>query len=551
MYNSVGRKKPSFKIVSSYSESTWNVQGESGLGSLDYEAAVEAASNSEKQSKKRKPYQKWTSEERFKIGKYAAINGPVATARKFGSNSRPINESTVRVFCKMYKAELKAASKEKRSVETKLAVLPRGRPLLLGSLDQMVQRFLLAVRSRGGLITSAIAVSVAKALIVRNPHFNLGHIDLDSSHWARSLFRRMGFVKRMKTTGKIEIPEGAKQEAQLLYLHDIVSIVEEHNIPNTLVMNLDQTPLKYIPSANHTLAKKGSKSIGIAGSSDKRCITGTFVISLNGDFLPMQLIYGGTTNQSLPRFKFPESFSLSVNPKHFSNTFESIKIIDEVITPYVEAQRHILGNPNQAALLVFDVFRGQITDEVTSHLAQNNIYFVMVPNNMTHLFQPLDLTVNGHCKKFMKKKFSEWYTQQVDNALQAGVRVENINIEFKLTTIKPLHAKWIVEYYNHVTSEAGTDVIIKGWKSAGIYDAIEMGKANLPSIDPFNEIAPLAVTSNEISSENLAVVSDDLQKSYVNEIVENESDDDCDTEWGLDGDFERNAFDFIIDDEQY
>ena len=42
-----------------------------------------------------------------------------------------------------------------------------------------------------------------------------------------------------------------------------------------------------------------------------------------------------------------------------------------------------------------------------------------------------------------------------------------------------------------------------------------------------------------------------IYKSYVNEIVENESDDDCDTEWGLDGDFERNAFDFIIDDEQY
>jgi len=146
-YNSVSQRKkhPSFKILSSYSESRRNFQDESGLGSLDYEVAVGAASNSEKQNEKRKPYQKWTSEERFKIGKYAAINGPVATARKFGSNSRPINESTVRGFCKMYKAELKAASKEKRSVETKLAIQPRGRPLLLGSLDQMVQKFLLAV----------------------------------------------------------------------------------------------------------------------------------------------------------------------------------------------------------------------------------------------------------------------------------------------------------------------------------------------------------------------------------------------------------------------
>ena len=84
-----------------------NVQGESGLGSLDYEVAVATASNSKKQ-KKQKPYWKCSSQERFKIGKYTAINGPAAVARKFGSKSRPINESTVRGFCSMYKAELKA-----------------------------------------------------------------------------------------------------------------------------------------------------------------------------------------------------------------------------------------------------------------------------------------------------------------------------------------------------------------------------------------------------------------------------------------------------------
>ena len=126
--------------------------------------------------------------------------------------------------------------------------------------------------------------------------------------------------------------------------------------------------------------------------------------------------------------------------------------------------------------------------------------------------------------------------------MQAGVKVENINIEFKLTTIKPLHAKWIVDYYNHITSKAGTDVIINGWKSAGIYDAIKTGKSTLPSIDPFNEIAPLAVSSNEICNHNLVGVSDDLREGYVIEIDEDElEEDDDDTEWGLEGDYERNA----------
>ena len=207
----------------------------------------------------------------------------------------------------------------------------------------------MALQSRGGLISSVIAVSVAKTLIARNPHLMLDHIDLDSLSWQKAFFAEWASKKRMKTTGKIEILDGAKKEAQLLYLHDIVYLVEDHNIPNRLILN--------VPSANHTLAKKGSKSIGIVGSDDKRCIIETITVSLKGGFLPMKLIYGGKANQSLPRFKFPESFSLSMDLKHYSSTLQSIKNIEKVIIPNINAQQEILSNPNQAALLILDVFR--------------------------------------------------------------------------------------------------------------------------------------------------------------------------------------------------
>ena len=79
------------------------------------------------------------------------------------------------------------------------------------------------------------------------------------------------------------------------------------------------------------MTKKEIKSVSIVGSADKRCITVTFVITLEEYFLPLQLIYSGKTKQSLPRYKFSESFSLSVNPKHFSNNEESIKFIEEIV----------------------------------------------------------------------------------------------------------------------------------------------------------------------------------------------------------------------------
>ena len=85
---------------------------------------------------------------------------------------------------------------------------------------------------------------------------------------------------------------------------------------------------------------------------------------MNDHFLPMQLIYGEKTKQSFPRFKFPDGFSLSCNPKHFSNTMESIKLINEIIIACVQIQRKELGKPKQAAFLIMDVFRGQLTNDV-------------------------------------------------------------------------------------------------------------------------------------------------------------------------------------------
>ena len=111
-------------------------------------------------------------------------------------------------------------------MKKELSLLPRGRQLMLGSIDEMVKKYIRAYRSRGGPVNSIIAISITKVLIARNPQFNLQHIDLDSSSWAKRLFKRMGFPRRMKTTGKVEIPEGARKEAELMYLHNIVAIVE-------------------------------------------------------------------------------------------------------------------------------------------------------------------------------------------------------------------------------------------------------------------------------------------------------------------------------------
>ena len=77
----------------------------------------------------------------------------------------------------------------------------------------------------------------------------------------KSVLKRMGLVKRMPTTSKVEIPEGAKKEAQFMYLYNKVALVAEYDAPPSLVLNLDQTPLKYIPAERQSLEKKAAKSV--------------------------------------------------------------------------------------------------------------------------------------------------------------------------------------------------------------------------------------------------------------------------------------------------
>ena len=102
------------------------------------------------------------------------------------------------------------------------------------------------------------------------------------------------------------------------FMHKIVQKVEKHNIPHSLIINADQAPSKYVPVGRSTLAEKNEKDVPISGIVDKRSITATFAETLDGSFLPFQLIYKGKTTQSLPKIDFPDGFSLSVNEKHLA-----------------------------------------------------------------------------------------------------------------------------------------------------------------------------------------------------------------------------------------
>ena len=167
----------------------------------------------------------------------------------------------------------------------------------------------------------------------------------------------MGFSRRRKTSTKVDLLESARKEIEYLFLYEIVSKVEENAISDSLAINFDHF-------FNYSIKKSSPNSIDLWRKNFAK-------------FTP------------LSRYQFPRGFSLSVNEKPFSNTNKSIKLLNEIIVPYVKKE-------------------------------QNHISVTKVPANMTRFYQPLDLTVNKSAKRFIAKKYSSWYSQQKSDELKSG-----------------------------------------------------------------------------------------------------------------------------------
>ena len=84
----------------------------------------------------------------------------------------------------------------------------------------------------------------------------------------------------------------------------------------------------------------------------------------------MQIIYAGKTTTCYSRgVTFPSGFCVSLNPKHWSNEEETLKLINKIIHSYLVkkcAEMNLVED--RKALVVWDVYRGQVTEKVKDSL---------------------------------------------------------------------------------------------------------------------------------------------------------------------------------------
>lgn len=289
-------------------------------------------------------------------------------------------------------------------------VLPskkRGRPVLLGEkLDKHLQQLIITMRTRGTPIGTSVVIGIGQGILMKYK----SNCDIKlNKEWARSVLRRMGFTKR-RANSKSKILPDDFEEIKEQFLIDVQSVIDMEEVPPSLVLNWDHTAMKIVPSSQWTMEKKGTKRVEIAAVDDKRQITAVFACSMSGKFLPMQLIYKGTTKRCLPKdVKFPSDWHVTHTENHWANEVTTVAYLRNVIIPYVKREREALKlQDDHCALALFDVFKGQCTAQVMKILEENNILFVTIPNNCTDRLQPLDLSVNKPAKDFQVQRMVWW-----------------------------------------------------------------------------------------------------------------------------------------------
>ena len=166
-----------------------------------------------------------------------------------------------------------------------------GRPNLLDdNLIKKVKDIAIGTRQAGGVINRRQIVNIAKGVVrANNPDILKefgGTVEL-TNRWARRVLSDLNWSKRNGTTGKTKPLPQFLAEEKFTFQRAISTAISSHDIPNFLVLNIDQTSLSYVSPGQYTFSFKASKNVPIKGVTDKRQVTVTFAVSSTGKFLPI------------------------------------------------------------------------------------------------------------------------------------------------------------------------------------------------------------------------------------------------------------------------
>ena len=133
--------------------------------------------------------------------------------------------------------------------------------------------------------------------------------------------------------------------------------------------------------------------------------------------------------------------------------------------------------------MIWDALKAQSTEKVKLELEHLISKDLEAPKNMTHLSQSLDLATNRVVKNMKQCEFSVYFTDCITEVLITDPKrdVNTVKVDLKLSTLKPVRAKVVSKLYKHLKSDKDKQVILNGFRAAGITEKVKKIRENSKS----------------------------------------------------------------------
>ena len=389
-----------------------------------------------------------------------------------------LNESTVRQWYKKRSFTL-ALSTERRLAG---CITPRaGRPSLLSrypDVEAYVTDAILSVRGGTGTINSILIASFFRGY-VRAKYPDLFKQYSFSRAWCRRWFGQTfdWSYKRGTTSGQKLPVDWEDQRAAMV--HRVAATAAQHSIRHPcFIINWDQTGCVLLSTSKYTYADKKSKQVPMVGQDDKRQITAVVASTLEGEMLPLQLIFMGQDHNKKEQRAVPKlsevttrrvrDWHLTQTVNHWSS-LESMKdYIRLIIKKWVEmkAAQHSVTNPH--VILLIDCWSVHTSAAFREWMRNNypTYHVLFVPANCTSKAQPADAGLQKPFKNGITNAFNAWMADEIFHLVKGGQPAAEVRVDTGIKRLKPLMVHWTWCAWDKLKRRP--DVVTGSWDQCGL-----------------------------------------------------------------------------------
>ncbi|XP_063232409.1 uncharacterized protein LOC134536584 [Bacillus rossius redtenbacheri] len=214
------------------------------------------------------------------------------------------------------------------------------------------------------------------------------------------------FLERHKEALSARMCQNIKR-ARAAVSHDVISKYfdelekELMNVPPSHIINFDETNLSDDPGKRKLIFRRGCKYPERVLNSSKASISVMFAASGDGKILPPYVVYRAQHLYDSWRVGGPQNSRYNRTKSGWFDSFCFSDWVETIAIPYLkklDGTKYLIGD-NLASHLSVDII--QLCNI-------NNIKFIFLPTNSTHLTQPLDVAFFRPMKNSWRQILEEW-----------------------------------------------------------------------------------------------------------------------------------------------